>query len=363
MYGNPAGAIREQPILITELGSGREICTAKAGPKTHISKVKNEISQATGISVHEILLCVKNHKYKDSDAVGMDIFRTESPELHMKQLSPEEAELDAKRQEAFERILGGTKLTLLEEDLRADPDIVLFAVEHTNPAELQHAADEVKNDRDTMVQALTINTTCMYYVAPELWNDKAFVKSAVQIDGLLLGAAVVPKKWCADTEVVVHACENHGYALQFASEELKNSRPVVLAAVNQRGVSLMYASEEMRSEYYIVLDAVRNNRMAIVHAMNGLREDEDIRRAAGQAPSRKKVDIEKSDRLKAKFHELDENGDGYLSYEELSKLLRKGNPDMSDDEMRLLYDQLDTHHDGKVDFHEFCDFIHTPTQA
>merc|ERR1712070_376578 len=103
-------------------------------------------------------------------------------------------------------------------------------------------------------------------------------------------------------------------ALKFASEELKNDRSVVLAAVMQRGTALMYASEEMKCDYYVVLDAVRNNKMAIVHAKGGLRDDDDIRAAAGQGPSLHMSPemIEKLDLIKRKFHELDANGDGFL---------------------------------------------------
>merc|ERR1712070_566786 len=142
----------------------------------------------------------------------------------------------------------------------------------------------------------------------------------------------------------------------FASEELKNNRSVVFAAVAQHGTALMYASEELRGDYYVVLAAVRQNRMAIVHVLNGLREDDDIRAAAGQGPSDCKM-LQKVEKIKAKFHELDANGDGFLDYEELASLLRKGNPDLDEDEIKLLYESLDTHHDGRVDFHEFCDYI------
>lgn len=363
MYENPDGNIfRAVSIDIVAVDSGEKICAAKAGPKTHISAVKSEISSASGIPLREIELFADlhnvRHKFKDAETVGSDVFKHEAPTLLLKRLSSEEADSAEARQKAYERILHGTHLKDLEADLRADQDIVLFAVEH-NHADLQFAADEVKSNRNTMIEAMKITTATMYYAAPALWEDHEFVKGIVQIDGLMLGNKLVTQKWRSDPDIVIHACENHGYALQYASEELKNNRPVVIAAVNQRGVALAYASEEMKNDYYIVLDAVRNNRMAIVHAKGGLREDDDIRKAAGHGPSKNKAEQERIDRLMNKFHELDVDHDGYLSYEELESLLKKGNPNMSDDEIRLLYDQLDVHHDGKVDFHEFCDFIHS----
>lgn len=258
----------------------------------------------------------------------------------------------------MEAVKHGTKLKDLEEIYRSDPETVLLAVEHTNPSELQHATDSVKRDRETMLEALRLSGMTIYYVDPELWEDHDFIKGAVTIDGLILGQAMVPEHWRSNPEIVMLACECHGFALKHASEDLRNSRSVVLAAVMQRGTALMYASEELKSDYYVVLDAVSNNRMAIVHAKGGLREDDDIRAAAGQGPSKgKSIDHDKIERIHAKFHELDANGDGYLSYDELAELLRKGNPDLPEDQIRLLYDSIDTHHDGNIDFHEFCDYL------
>merc|ERR1712147_380134 len=100
--------------------------------------------------------------------------------------------------------------------------------------------------------------------------------------------------------------------------------------------------------------------MAIVHAKGGLRDDDDIRAAAGQGPSDKIMSpemLEKLDMIKKKFHELDTNGDGFLSYEELEELLRRGNPDLDENEIRLIYDEMDEQGDGKIDFHEFCEYV------
>lgn len=355
-----AAAIREQPVDIIDWESGDKLCAVKAGPKTHIQLVIEEIEREVGIPARLLRICDGQHKFKHFDQVGASIFKEALadqtvPKLDLRRLTTEEAACDEARHKAIEKIRGGDMLIHMEEGVLGDPEVVLFAVENHNPAELQHADDNVKSDFDTMIAALKISSTCMYYVAENLWLDRTFMKRAVSIDGLLLGQAMVPTQWRSDVEIVMYACEKHGHALKYASEELKDNRSVVLAAVNQKGTSLMYASEELRSDYAVVLDAVRNNRMAIVHAKGGLREDDDIRAAAGQGPSDKM--IEKVDRIKAKFHELDVNGDGFLSYEELESLLRKGNPDLEESEMRLLYDQLDTHHDGRVDFHEFCDYI------
>jgi len=63
--------------------------------------------------------------------------------------------------------------------------------------------------------------------------------------------------------------------------------------------------------------------------------------------------------LKKKFRELDNNGDGMLDFDELSNLLKKGNPNMNRSEIRLLFDGVDKNHDGKVEFSEFVDYLYS----
>jgi len=362
---NAAGAayhLREQPVNIVDVSTGTILCVVKAGPKTLIQHLKGELLEDTGIPAREQEISDGKYKYRELDSIGASMFKAriqkeEHPELQLRRLSLEEADALDARHSALERIKGGTHLKHLEEVHRDDAEVVMFAMEHTNASELQFAGASVTGDADIMLEALKLSTTSMYYISETLWSDRSFVKGAMCIDGQLLGASRVPKEWRSDVEVVLLACMNDGYALQFAAEELRKNRSIVLAAVSQRGTALMYASEELKGDYDVVLDAVRDNRMAIVHAKNGLRDDDDIRAAAGQGPSEKWNDKEKVDAIKKKFSELDVNGDGYLSYEELKTLLTKGNPDMKEDEIKLLYNELDSHSDGRVDFHEFCDFL------
>jgi len=368
MYGEykPLAAIRDQQVDIIDETTSVKLCTVKAGPKTAIHALKDEISTACGIPAKELLLKYGDHKFKDIDHVGIHVFKDltagASAVLTFIRLTAQEAEEEDGRQKALEKVKHGEKLSHLDELYRGDPEIALMAVELDNASALQHASDSVKADRETMLEALKISTSCMYYVAESLWNDRQFMIGAVSIEGTLLGAKMVPQSWCSDAEVVMYACEQDGFSLKLASEELRANRGVVIAAVNQRGTALMYASQELRSDYYVVLDAVRNNRMAIVHAMNGLREDDEIRAAAGKGPADSSwQDKEKVELIKAKFHELDANGDGFLDYSELQNLLKQGNPDMEDDEIQLLYDEMNVHHDGRVDFHEFCDWIFRET--
>ena len=49
------------------------------------------------------------------------------------------------------------------------------------------------------------------------------------------------------------AVSEHGHALQYATEELKGDREIVLAAVSKHGYALQCATEELKGDREIVL--------------------------------------------------------------------------------------------------------------
>eukprot|EP00931_Biecheleriopsis_adriatica_P061185 TRINITY_DN36784_c0_g1_i1.p1 TRINITY_DN36784_c0_g1~~TRINITY_DN36784_c0_g1_i1.p1 ORF type:complete len:486 (-),score=109.10 TRINITY_DN36784_c0_g1_i1:61-1476(-) len=67
----------------------------------------------------------------------------------------------------------------------------------------------------------------------------------------------------------------------------------------------------------------------------------------------------KLEALKSRYREMDDNKDGTLQFEELLHLLRKGDAEMRDDEVRLLFDKVDKDGSGTVEFDEFVEFIYT----
>jgi hypothetical protein len=58
---------------------------------------------------------------------------------------------------------------------------------------------------------------------------------------------------------------------QYASDELKNDRKVVLAAVIQNGYLYQYASDALKNDREVVLAAVNQNGHSLLHVSNELK--------------------------------------------------------------------------------------------
>eukprot|EP00913_Durusdinium_trenchii_P007136 g6711.t1 len=46
-----------------------------------------------------------------------------------------------------------------------------------------------------------------------------------------------------------------------------------------------------------------------------------------------------------------------LDFQELSALLKKGDPTLRESEVRRLFREIDQNQDGRIDFGEFCDYV------
>jgi len=70
------------------------------------------------------------------------------------------------------------------------------------------------------------------------------------------------------------------------------------------------------------------------------------------------IHVASRNKYREKFDELDISGDGKLDFDEMKRLLRIGNPGLSDSELRLLFRHVDRNDNGLVDFDEFYDYLH-----
>ena len=82
-----------------------------------------------------------------------------------------------------------------------------------------------------------------------------------------------------DKEVVLASVNKDGDALEFASDELKNDKEVVLAALNKYVSPLQYASEELKNDKNIIIQAVQINNIALDYVDYRWQGDEEIKQS------------------------------------------------------------------------------------
>ena len=111
------------------------------------------------------------------------------------------------------------------------------------------ASEQLKNDREFMLEAVKLTGRALYYASEQLKNDREFILEAVKLNG---------------------------YALAYASEQFKNDREIVFEAVKQNGHALAYASEQLRNDREIVVEAVKQNGLALFMHQNNLRMIEKL---------------------------------------------------------------------------------------
>eukprot|EP00971_Amphidinium_carterae_P078874 1560618-Amphidinium_carterae.1 len=78
----------------------------------------------------------------------------------------------------------------------------------------------------------------------------------------------------------MQAVRTRGDALQYATEELRGDRDVVMEAVRQDGHALKYAKKELHTDREVILQAVAQNGEALGLAPKELQEDKEMLDAA-----------------------------------------------------------------------------------
>jgi len=76
-----------------------------------------------------------------------------------------------------------------------------------------------------------------------------------------------------DREKLLKELKRDGWALQYASEDLRDDKGVVLEAVKQIGWALQYASEDLSADREFVLEVVKQNWRAFQYASKNLLSD------------------------------------------------------------------------------------------
>ena len=143
---------------------------------------------------------------------------------------------------------------------------------------LEDASEELKVDREIVMEAVKHNGWALRYASDELKGDKEVVMEAIKKHGYALEHASEELK--GDREVVMEAVKKHGHALRYASEELTGDKEVVMEAVKERGEALMHASEELKGDKEVVMEAVKQSVLVLRCASVELQGDREVVMAA-----------------------------------------------------------------------------------
>mmetsp|Transcript_22936 Transcript_22936/g.53678 ORF Transcript_22936/g.53678 Transcript_22936/m.53678 type:complete len:266 (-) Transcript_22936:75-872(-) len=144
----------------------------------------------------------------------------------------------------FAAVCHGYALRYAPDELRSDRTIVLGAVSRRGGA-LQHASAELRNDRSIVLAALSRRGDALQYASEALRADRAIVLAAVSRDGDALRFASDALR--SDRVVLLAAACNRGDALQHALPQVRGNRKMMqeLVEASEHGFALQFASEEL----------------------------------------------------------------------------------------------------------------------
>ncbi len=130
------------------------------------------------------------------------------------------------------------------------------------------------SSRKDVLAAVAQDGYALEYASDELRGDREVVLTAVAHHGFALRHA--PAELRGDRQVVLTAVAQDGYALEYASEALRGDRAVVLTAVAHHYWALRHASAELRGDREFILKAVAQHGCALQHASDNLRGDREV---------------------------------------------------------------------------------------
>ena len=128
--------------------------------------------------------------------------------------------------------INGKVLQFVNEDFKKDKEIVIAAI-NNYPINIQYASNEIKNDEEIarMVVCKFYQGDFLKYFSEELRNNKDFILDAVKFDGKAL--EWVSEELKNDKDVVLKAIENYPIVIQYASDELRNDKEIILRVTEQ----------------------------------------------------------------------------------------------------------------------------------
>ena len=113
------------------------------------------------------------------------------------------------------------------------------------------------------------------------WSDHRVFDSRTHVNTVLIDPLFSFAEWGKETvtsryEMMAAVKQGGGWALEFASTDLKQDRELVFEAVTQHGDALRYASDELRGDRSVVIAAIKQTCTALHHASAEMKADPEV---------------------------------------------------------------------------------------
>lgn len=143
--------------------------------------------------------------------------------------------------------------------------------------ELYNQLEKLRNDKKVVLEAISQKNDSLKDF-PFFQDDKEVVLEAVKKDGYALRFA--SEELRDDEEVVLEAVKNDAFAFSYVSERLKDNKEIVLTTVKKYGRAFSGASERLRDDKELVLVAIEKDAFAFSFASERLKDDKEVVLAA-----------------------------------------------------------------------------------
>lgn len=139
-----------------------------------------------------------------------------------------------------------------------NPDFIAHLLRKM-PHELHNLSEQFRNDKKYVVLAVEKDYTVLHNVSPEFKNDKEVITRAIK------GSEFLYERGYKQPQ--------GGNALQFASEELRNDKDLVLLAVKETGTAIRHASENLKQDTEVIKEALFNTKEAFQYLPHTFKDD------------------------------------------------------------------------------------------
>ena len=189
--------------------------------------------------------------------------------------------------------------------LKEKKELIYLTVEQ-HPEILAAAPDAIKNDIEIIQHALTHKRDPLRYVSADsdhIWNDREtmtlaalnidiknnYLSARFRSDESFMRILVTHNPWALEyatdelknnRSVVNNAVKGEGNALRFAGPEVKNNKETVTLAFSQNIHAMQYAHDDLIEDKAFALQAVQHDGRLIRYFSQEIKENTDIARAA-----------------------------------------------------------------------------------